>query len=308
MKLWLAYAPVGSDQSKPSQGMDAEELAELDGQFSALCSRERAEGLSGYGGRGGAWVTPRALAALLADLRPLPAVFAAAPDKAAADSALRSSRPGRLEMPGFGPIPLPVGKGEVAPPAPPKAEASQHSAAEAAREVADVEFPPEGERTAAGLAARFQALADHSTESKAQARKVESVLSVARRKVAQALAAARLAAPALEQLRQTAPDLYRAVVELADSVAALARASTWSPLSRAEQAAVDVAAAAPRVRPARAGAKHPEVPVGTQVEGTGRFKVRHLDGTTGWRQARSGMILSRDPAQHAASALRPGAK
>lgn len=54
--------------------------------------------------------------------------------------------------------------------------------------------------------------------------------------------------------------------------------------------------------------EHPPLPVGTTIEGEGRFKVQHNDGSKSWKEGRSGVIRSQDPSEHPTSSREPGAR
>lgn len=50
------------------------------------------------------------------------------------------------------------------------------------------------------------------------------------------------------------------------------------------------------------------LPVGTTIEGQGKFKVQHSDGSESWKSGRAGVIRSQDPSEHATSSREPGAR
>jgi hypothetical protein len=54
--------------------------------------------------------------------------------------------------------------------------------------------------------------------------------------------------------------------------------------------------------------KHLHLPVGTVIDGEGRFKVQHNDGSESWKQGRAGVIMSQDPTGHPTSSREPNAR
>jgi hypothetical protein len=51
-----------------------------------------------------------------------------------------------------------------------------------------------------------------------------------------------------------------------------------------------------------------ELPIGTALEGTGKVKVQHADGSTSWKSVRAGQIRSQDPTGHPTSSREPNAR
>lgn len=54
--------------------------------------------------------------------------------------------------------------------------------------------------------------------------------------------------------------------------------------------------------------EHLNLPVGTVIDGEGKFKVQHNDGSESWKQGRSGVIMSQDPTGHPTSSREPNAR
>lgn len=115
----------------------------------------------------------------------------------------------------------------VSRPTAPKAEASEHSQAEAARAVYMQERPPAPEMTHAAKDFEQQfhdhAIAHEQQEHVRTAAEVQSAQKL-KEQVAGVLKQVQSQLPMLDQLKQAAPQAYKSVVALAQSVIALARA------------------------------------------------------------------------------------
>ena len=107
-------------------------------------------------------------------------------------------------------------------------------------------------------------------------------------------------APVLEQIKQSAPDIYQSVMQMAQAVVLLGREVVGE---------TSMAKSEPEELEKREYLKA-KLPVGAQldpgpqgVRSTGKIKVRDKDGNERWISVRSGMVMGKDG--HAVSSLRP---
>jgi hypothetical protein len=119
--------------------------------------------------------------------------------------------------------------------------------------------------------------------------------------VGQVLSDVKKQLPGLEQLKQSNPPAYSAIMEMAQAVVALAQKISGGQGFQKSEAGKIFRPQAP-TKPTKH--HHLNLPVGSDSDG--KVKVIHADGKVGWVSVRAGQIMSQDG--HAVSSREPGAK
>ncbi len=164
-----------------------------------------------------------------------------------------------------------------------------------------------------------QAAAAQDRADRAAAMRQSTDYEQLKQSVAAALGSLREQLPVLGQLKSAYPDTYKSVMGLVQSVIALAQGLKTSDaeLQKAERGFMDADLDSLLMRKGTPDPTKPHVglnlPPGTLHHG--RLKVKHADGSTGWRGVRAGMIQGQEPgaplfghSSHPVSSREPGAK
>lgn len=219
----------------------------------------------------------------------------------------------------------------------------EHSEGQDLYDLLDEDRPAAPEQTHA--AADFeQQLHDQAwqgeEEDMAEGAQKKPHIEQAKQQLAQALQVLKAQAPVVEQLKQTAPAVYQAMMGLSQAVVGLAKELTPPPKDKAmakseprcevcgseyagkndddhvfckAHGPEDLARmkkdelAKVKLPMPNANAHHDVVlPAGSQVDD--KLKVTHQDGHTSWKQMAAGQIRSMDPAGHPTSSRSPNSK
>jgi len=195
----------------------------------------------------------------------------------------------------------------------PKVEASEHSEGEVADHIFDEAHGEKKPITdVKGHLHKLASAQSDSDKAEESQKEQDKELTKIKSGVVTILQHVQKLQPKFEELAQSNPEVYKTLLEMVQGMITMAKEFDAAPIQKSE-----LAKAIPSVpKPPKPGTRqHLKLPVGSKIDGAGKIKVQHQDGSTSWIEARSGQIASQDHDSvgnggevHAISARNPGGR